>query len=58
MQFLLTAYDGKDSEALNRRIKVREKHFEKARILKEKGEFIFGGATLNYEGYDWFNGSL
>jgi len=50
MQFLLTAYDGKDSEALERRMAVREKHLEKVKILKERGELLFGGAILNDEG--------
>jgi uncharacterized protein len=47
MQFLLTAYDGTDSEALNRRLKVREEHLEKVSKLKKAGELLFGGAILD-----------
>jgi len=50
MQFLLTAYDGTDPEALERRLKVREEHLQKISILKKSGEFLFGGAILNDSG--------
>ena len=50
MQFLLTAYDGTDSEAPARRLNVREEHLKRITILKEEGGFIFGGAILNEEG--------
>ena len=36
MQFIIIAYDGKDSEAVMRRKKVREQHLEGVRKLKEK----------------------
>ena len=47
MQFLLTAYDGKDDGALNRRMSVREAHINGANQLKEAGHLIAGGAILN-----------
>ena len=50
MQFLLTAYDGTDEGAPERRLKVREKHLNKIGKLKREGGFIFGGAILNDEG--------
>ena len=50
MQFLLIAYDGTDSEALERRLKVREEHLEKTEGLKKDGNFLFGGAILDDEG--------
>lgn len=50
MQFLLTAYDGTDADALDRRLKVREEHLEKIARLKKSGEFLFGGAILNEAG--------
>jgi uncharacterized protein YciI len=50
MQFLLTAYDGTDSEALQRRLKVRGEHLEKIDGLKKTGEFLFGGAILDEAG--------
>jgi uncharacterized protein YciI len=50
MQFLLLAYDGTDSGALERRMKVREDHFERITLLKKTGEFLFGGAILDENG--------
>jgi uncharacterized protein len=50
MQFLLIAYDGTDSGALERRLKVREDHLVKIARLKSSGEFLFGGAILDHEG--------
>jgi uncharacterized protein len=50
MQFLLTAYDGTDSEAPERRLKVRGEHLEKIAMLKRSGGFIFGGAILDEAG--------
>ena len=50
MQFLLTAFDGKDSEAPSRRLKVRPGHLEKIRLMKQSGEFVFGGAILDENG--------
>ena len=50
MQFLLTAYDGTDSEAPERRLKVRPEHLEKVEILRKSGEFLFGGAILDEKG--------
>lgn len=47
MQFLLTAYDGSDPEALERRLNVRGEHLEKIAGLKKTGEFLFGGAILD-----------
>lgn len=50
MQFLLIGYDGDDSEALDRRMKSREKHLERIDELKKSGNFIFGGAILDDNG--------
>ena len=50
MQFLLTAYDGTDAEAPQRRLKVRGDHLEKIDGLKKTGEFLFGGAILDEAG--------
>lgn len=47
MQFLLTAFDGEDSLALERRMSVREEHLQKIEKLKKSGEFLFGGAILD-----------
>ena len=49
-QYLITAYDGTDENALERRMNVRPFHLEGAKKLKENGNFIIGGAILNEEG--------
>jgi uncharacterized protein len=49
-QYLITAYDGTDENALERRMSVRPFHLEGAKKLKEYGNFIIGGAMLNDEG--------
>lgn len=50
MQFLLLAYDGTDPEALQRRLNVREEHLKRINLLKNSGEFLFGGAILDNNG--------
>jgi uncharacterized protein len=50
MQFLLIASDGTDSEALNRRLSVREEHLKRIGGMKKAGEFLFGGAILDNDG--------
>jgi len=50
MQFLILAYDGTDSEALDRRMSVREKHLEGVRKFKKDGRHLFGGAMLDDDG--------
>jgi uncharacterized protein len=50
MQFLLLAYDGTDSEALQRRLSVRDEHLRRIGGLKREGEFLFGGAILDDQG--------
>lgn len=47
MQFMITAYDGKDEDALNRRLSVRDAHIAGANELKKSGNLIAGGAILN-----------
>ncbi len=50
MQFLLTAYDGTDDQALDRRMKVRSEHLENVEKMKKDGVFMFGGAILSDDG--------
>ena len=49
-QYIITAWDGTDPEALDRRMKVRASHFDGARILKMNGNFVAGGAMLDEKG--------
>ena len=50
MQFILTAYDGTDPGAIDRRMAVREGHFGNVRKIKENNHFIWGGAILDDNG--------
>ena len=50
MEFLVMAYDADDENALDRRLKVREAHLKQARLMKEKGHLIEGGAILDKDG--------
>lgn len=50
MQWLVIAYDGTDEHAMERRAAARPAHLEGAKVLKEQGHFITGGAILNNAG--------
>lgn len=50
MQFLLVAFDGTDTGALDRRMKARPEHLERVALMKKSGEFLLGGAILDDEG--------
>ena len=50
MQFVITAYDGTDSEAPARRAAARPAHLEHAAEIKKTGQLIAGGAILNDAG--------
>jgi uncharacterized protein YciI len=50
MQFVVTAYDGTDSEAPSRRAAARPAHLEHAAELEATGQIIAGGAILNDAG--------
>jgi uncharacterized protein YciI len=49
-QYVIMAYDGKDAQALNRRMAARPAHLENARKLRADGRFIEGGAMLDDNG--------
>lgn len=46
-QYLVTAWDGTDQEATQRRMTTRPLHLEGARQLKANDHFIIGGAILS-----------
>ncbi len=50
MQFVLTAYDGKDQEALERRLSARKEHIELGDKLVASGNMLYGVAILDDEG--------
>src|SRR3954462_10177298 len=49
-QYLVTAYDYTDEGAFDRRMNVRPHHLDGAKELKEKGNYVIGGAILNEDG--------
>lgn len=49
-QFLVIARDYTDEKALERRMAAREEHLAKAKIMKQEGSIINGGAILNENG--------
>jgi uncharacterized protein len=50
MQFVVTALDYTDAEALNRRMANREQHLASVRKLIAAGHFLSGGAILDANG--------
>ena len=50
MQFVITAMDYTDDDALNRRKAYREAHLVSVRQMIDKGNFISGGAILDDKG--------
>jgi len=50
MQFLIIAYDGTDSGALERRMKVRQMHLEGVLRQKKERRHLYGAALLDDEG--------
>jgi uncharacterized protein YciI len=50
MEFLVIAYDGKDPEAKQRRLRARPAHLQNAQAMKRAGTFINGGAILDDNG--------
>ena len=49
MQFVVTAMDFTDEDALNRRMTHREAHLEGVKKLLAEGKFLSGGAILDDE---------
>lgn len=47
MQYQITAFDGSDEEASQRRQAARPAHLKEAAVLKEAGKIIAGGAILD-----------
>ena len=50
MQFIINAYDGKDKDALERRMSVRPSHLENMAKIKENGNVICAGGITDNEG--------
>jgi uncharacterized protein YciI len=50
MQFIVTGYDGSDSDALPRRMAAREAHLKGAEELRLVGKLLFAAALIDDEG--------
>jgi len=50
MQFIVTAYDFVDEDAINRRLENRKAHLAGIEEMLKQGTFLSGGAILNKEG--------
>lgn len=50
MQFIITAIDFTDKEAINRRLSSRKAHLAGIERMVKDGSFLSGGAILNKEG--------
>jgi uncharacterized protein YciI len=49
-QYIVTGYDYTDEGALQRRLDVRPHHLDGVKAMKDKGNYLIGGALLNEEG--------
>lgn len=47
MQYLVIAYDGKDEEAMTRRLAVREQHLKGVEGMFREGKHLYGAAILD-----------
>jgi len=56
MEFVVLGYDGKDEDALNRRLAVREKHLKNAQKMFDEKKLRFASALLDENGK--MNGSV
>jgi uncharacterized protein len=50
MAYILTAFDGTDEGAQERRMSARPDHLGKIALIKKTGQYILGGAILNDAG--------
>jgi uncharacterized protein YciI len=46
-QYLIHAFDGTDSQAQERRMRVRPVHLEGVKHMRSRNQYIVGGAILN-----------
>ncbi|MDD3302908.1 MAG: YciI family protein [Candidatus Gracilibacteria bacterium] len=50
MQYLIMGFDGKDNEALNRRLTVRQAHIDMGEQLFKSGNMWYGAALRDDDG--------
>ena len=47
MQFIVTGYDGKDDDALDRRMIARDAHLKVAKEMADNGKWLYAAAIIN-----------
>ncbi|MGG3798401.1 YciI family protein [Metabacillus fastidiosus] len=50
MQYIVTAYDGTDEKAVDRRLAAREGHLKSVERRFKEGQHLYGAAILDDEG--------
>jgi uncharacterized protein YciI len=50
MQFIVIAHDGTDSNAIERRIAVREDHIRQGKAFYDSGKWLYAAGILDDEG--------
>lgn len=50
MQYIITAYDGTDEKALDRRLMAREAHLKSVERRIKEGQHLYGAAILDDNG--------
>ncbi|MED4402690.1 YciI family protein [Metabacillus fastidiosus] len=50
MQYVVTAYDGTDEKAIDRRLAAREEHLKSIERRFKEGQHLYGAAILDDEG--------
>ena len=50
MQYIVTAYDGTDEKAIDRRLMAREEHLKSVERRFKEGQHLYGAAILDDEG--------
>ncbi|MEC2076672.1 YciI family protein [Metabacillus fastidiosus] len=50
MQYIVTAYDGTDEKAIDRRLAAREEHLKSVERRFKEGQHLYGAAILDDEG--------
>lgn len=50
MQYIVTAYDGNDEKAIDRRLMAREEHLKTVERRAREGQHLYGAAILDDEG--------
>lgn len=50
MQYIITAYDGTDEQAIDRRLMARDEHLKSVEKRVEAGQHLYGAAILDEDG--------